>query len=440
MNARRSDKREVMGIAALFGAIYFIQGMSEPTEGLIAQPVRSLLNTWGHSVAEIAVFSAVLSAPWSLKPIFGLLSDFFPLAGSRRRSYLIVMSTVSLLGLGYLFINPPEPGSVRWLLAFLMLPTIGVAFSDVVADALMVEHGQRWGITGQLQSVQWAAMYAAMIITGSLGGYLSQHRLQHIGFLICAALTGVTLILALFFVRESERPARQPGFWEVAKLLGSSLRNPALLSVAAFIFLWNYNPFSMSVLQLHMTRALNLSELFYGRTISLFAVGSVVASISYGLVCRRVPFRWLIHISICVGVLSTLAYWGLKGPRSAVVISVVVGWAYTTGNLIQLDLAARVCPSVTAGTMFAILMALANLSILLAESLGGFFYQGWSNLWGSGIAFNLLVALGATFTAACWFLVPMLRKQHEVWQTSVAAANDVTPAGRQEIDSFLTQN
>ena len=58
----------------------------------------------------------------------------------------------------------------------LFVPTIGVAFSDVVIDALMVEEGQPRGLTGRLQSVQWAAIYAATILTGVLGGYLSQYR------------------------------------------------------------------------------------------------------------------------------------------------------------------------------------------------------------------------------------------------------------------------
>jgi len=29
----------------VFGALYFVQGVAEPTEGLIAQPVRSLLRS-----------------------------------------------------------------------------------------------------------------------------------------------------------------------------------------------------------------------------------------------------------------------------------------------------------------------------------------------------------------------------------------------------------
>ena len=33
----------------LFGMLYFVQGIVEPTEGLIAQPVRSLLKSWDHT-------------------------------------------------------------------------------------------------------------------------------------------------------------------------------------------------------------------------------------------------------------------------------------------------------------------------------------------------------------------------------------------------------
>jgi hypothetical protein len=33
---------------------------------------------------------ALLALPWTTKPLFGLLSDFVPLFGSRRRNYLLL--------------------------------------------------------------------------------------------------------------------------------------------------------------------------------------------------------------------------------------------------------------------------------------------------------------------------------------------------------------
>ncbi|HET6878772.1 MAG TPA: hypothetical protein VFI31_01300, partial [Pirellulales bacterium] len=80
-SGRRLQTRDTLRLGLLFGTIYFVQGMSEPTTGLISQPNQSLLREWGESPEQIAAFVAILAAPWCLKPLFGFLSDFFPLAG-----------------------------------------------------------------------------------------------------------------------------------------------------------------------------------------------------------------------------------------------------------------------------------------------------------------------------------------------------------------------
>jgi Na+/melibiose symporter-like transporter len=404
----RRCNAETVQLSALFGAIYFIQGIGEPTEGLIAQPVRSLLKSWGHTTEQITLFAAVVALPWSIKPLYGLLSDFVPLAGYRRRSYLIVSTAATVLGLAYLYFAPPQRGAFTWLLLLLLVPTVGVAFSDVVADALMVEKGQPLGLTGHLQSVQWASMYTATILVGVLGGYLSQRGRQDVSFLICAAATLVTLLLAIFFVHEDAHRAKHTSFRDALRELGLVARSPTVLLVGGFLFLWNFNPFSTAVLYLHMTETMQLSEQFYGNTVSLMSVAAVVASVAYGFYCRRVSFGRLIHASIVMGILSTIAYWTLAGHTSAVLVSLAVGFTYMTATLIQLDLAAQVCTLQTAATVFALLMSLSNLSVSLSTALGGVLYQQAAALWGRPTAFNLLVAAGALLTAACWLLVPRL--------------------------------
>lgn len=406
---RSGSGSEAVKLSLLFGAIYLIQGIGEPTEGLIAQPVRSLLAKWGQTTGEITTFMALISLPWSIKPLYGLISDFLPLFGSRRRSYLILTTAMTVLGLGYLYFVPPQPGAIRSLMWLLVIPTVGVAFSDVVVDALMVERGQPLGLTGRLQSVQWAAMYAATILTGFVGGWLAQHQRQEWGFLICAAATGISLVLAVLWVREPRAAASTETLFETAAALGRAARTPAVLAAAAFLFLWNFNPFSSSVQYVYMVRDTGLSEQFYGTTMSLFAAAAMTASLAYGFYCRRVPFRWLIHLSIVTGVLSTLAYWGLAGQWSALVVTAVSGATYMTGNLIQLDLAAQICPPKAAGTVFALLMAISNLGIVLATWVGGIWYDQFDAIWGHRAAFNILVAIGAAFTAAAWLLVPWLQ-------------------------------
>ncbi len=396
------------GLAALFGGIYFIQGIAEPTEGLIAQPVRSLLEERGRTAAEIAAFMSLLGLPWALKPLYGLLVDFVPLGRQSRRNWLVLMTAVTAIGLGYVAMDLPAAGRDRLFLIVLLVPTVGVAFTDVVTDALMVERGQPWGMTGRLQSVQWAAMYGATILTGFIGGWLSQSGRQDVGFVICASAAAVSTVLAITWVKEGPRPPAGDALMLRLRILGRAFRSPRFLAAAAFLFLWNFNPFSSAVLDYYLTRELKLSEQFYGTTVSLFAAASVVASIGYGWYCRKLRPPALIHLSIVCGILTTLAYLGLQGRTTALVIAVLAGFTYMTGSLIQLDLAARVCPPEVSGTLFATLMALSNLGITAAMAWGGRLYDDWSLHAGPHVAFDRLVLLGAATTAACWLLTPWL--------------------------------
>lgn len=394
----------------LFGLLYFLQGIGEPTEGLIAQPVRSLLKSWNDSPEQITAFVALLALPWSIKPLYGLLTDFLPLAGYRRKAYLVLSSLAALAGFAGLSLWPLPDGDHAWLM-LLLLPTVGVAFGDVVVDALMIEHGQSRGLTGRLQSVQWAAIYAASILTGVAGGYLSGHQLYQTSFLLCALVAALMLGLSISSVDEPRRPAHLAGFRSSLRSLWSGMCSPVVLSVSLLIFLFEFNPFSMTVLYLHMTEDLHFSEEFYGLTRSIVAVASIFACVGYGFYCRRVPMRRLVHLSIAMGIVSTLAFWLLWNSPLACLVSFAFGFAYTTATLVQLDLAAQACPPAAAGTIFAAIMALSNLSTSLSTFLGGFLYQKGIALWGHTVSFNVLVALGALTTAACWLVVPLLPKR-----------------------------
>jgi hypothetical protein len=118
--------------------------------------------------------------------------------------------------------------------------------------------------------------------------------------------------------------------------------------------------------------------------------------------------RWLVHLSIVMGVLSSAAYWGLQGETTAAIVSFVSGFALITGTVIQLDLAAQVCPPAVAGTLFALLMALSNLGTSTATFVGGYLYEWLQAEWSDRAAFNTLVAVGGGFTALCWLIVPWL--------------------------------
>jgi len=357
------------------------------------------------------MFMGVLALPWSLKLLFGLLSDLVPLFGSRRRNYLLISSVCASLGLLALYFFPVPQGAHWLLFVWLLLPTIGIAFGDVLVDALMVETGQPLGLTGRLQSVQWTAVNVAMLLTGVVGGYLSELDRQNTALLVCAVLWAASFVLAYGFARESPDINRISARQTMTALMHAFAR-PGLLTVCGILFLWSFNPLWVSVLYLHMTQALHFDEQTYGNTYSVFSAGSVVASLAYGFYCRRIRLGALVHGSIVAGMFANIIYWNLATLDAAYVVSFIAGAAFMTGMLIQLDIAARLVPIEVAATVFALVMAVTNLASSISEALGGYLYE---YLGAGNLAYDGVVVLSALFAASCWMLMPRLKREMPQW-------------------------
>lgn len=399
-----------------FASLYFVQSVGDPTSGLIAQPVRSLLRQWGESPAALGALMALLALPWTLKPLFGLLSDFVPLFGSRRRSYLLLANCVAAGSLFLLAFVPLSSGN-RWLLFTLLFPTtLGIALGDVIVDALMVEKGQPLGLTGRFQSIQWAAANAALLLTGVLGGYVAEQNLQSFAFAVCAALWVFACFMTWVYARDRhEEHLDAASLRETGAALLGAFRNPLFLAVCALLTLWSFNPVWGSVLYLHMTEGLGFSEQNFGNVTSAFFAGSLIGSVGYGIYCRSVRLSTLLHLSILAAIVSNAVYWQLSSLTSAYVVSIIAGFAYMTGTLIQLDLTARIIPVRAAATIFATVMALTNFAGTGSEAVGGWLFESARNSYGRDAAFSLVVAISVAAAMGCWLLIPALRRAAPQW-------------------------
>src|SRR5437763_1281253 len=54
-----------------------------------------LKDTFGLSAAQTATFFSITVIPWLIKPVYGLISDFVPLFGQRRKSYFLLTSGIA---------------------------------------------------------------------------------------------------------------------------------------------------------------------------------------------------------------------------------------------------------------------------------------------------------------------------------------------------------
>ncbi len=400
---RLGDSR--LWLIGVFGLLALFEGLSEPTEGLVAQPVRSLLGSWGQGAGEIAAFSAIMGAPWVLKPLLGLFCDVVPIGRSRRKAYLLVAG-VMLGGVFGLLARSGAGGQASGALLFwLCLATTAAALADVATDALVVEWGQIHDRTGRYQSTIWFGTWGSGVLAGKLGGALTAAKWPREAFAL-AALAGAGIVaLTCFGVREPTAEIARPEF-QPFRALKDAVQSRGVHVVAAFLALWNFNPLSNALVDLHMSQGLKLDARDFGDSLSVFSLAAMAASACYGFYCRRVPMRTLAHASIVLGIVQSLLCVGLIGRNSALAVHAFVGFSWMTASLIQFDLAARVCPPGTAATVFASLMALSNLSTLLATASGGALYESAATRWGAHAALPMLAVIGAVTTAACWLVLP----------------------------------
>ena len=132
----------------------------------------------------MARFFIIAGIAWYLKPLIGTLSDYFPIFGTRRYSYILGGSAALALLWTALGLGPRTPGLM--LGATLLLTTV-LAICHATVSALVVEGGRMFAATGRLSTVRRVAEHAAAVAAGPAGGLLAMYSFVVTG-VACAAL------------------------------------------------------------------------------------------------------------------------------------------------------------------------------------------------------------------------------------------------------------
>jgi MFS family permease len=390
------ENPEARRLALVFAIVYFAQGMWYLPNLSITFLLK---DSFGLSAAQTATFFSITVIPWLIKPVYGLISDFVPLFGQRRKSYFLLASGMATaMGIVLTMMG----SYTYWGIAiFFTLMGLGLAFTDVLTDALMVENGQRLGLTGPFQAVQWAAISFASILVGVGGGWLAQQKFISFTFLIATVFPLITLAMAIFMIRERRVEIGKDQFRNTWMAIRGAIGSRMLWIVAGFIFFYNFSPSFGPALVYYATDALHFSKIFLGTLDSLSYASGMVGTAVYFAFSKSLPFKRLIHFAIAAGVIATLAYFGYRDQVSAIVLSLAFGGVAMFIQLTFLDLAARACPKQAEATFFALLMSIYNGAVQLSQITGGWLYDR--------LGFTRLILISAAFTALCWLLVPLLK-------------------------------
>jgi len=385
---------ETRRLALLFGVVYFAQGMWN----LPVQALTIVFKEHGLSAADVADFQLVGTIPWLIKPAYGLLSDFVPLFGRRRKSYFLLTSALAALA-GFAIAGTSRL-SYAELAVFFGIMGFGLAFTDVLTDALMVECGKPRGLTGTFQSMQWAAIYTASILVGIVGGYFAELRDYRTAFAVAACFPVLSFVMASVSVTEPPVAADAASFRETWAAIRAAARAREIWLVAAFIFFFTFSPSFGPAFLYYQTDVLGFSQQFIGILDAITSVGYIAGAVLYAPLSRRLPLKTIVVWWIGISAVAALGYLLYRGVASALVISPIFGVVAMVTDLAFLDLAAKACPRRVEGTFFALLMAVHNGGMQLSMNVGGRLYDA--------VGYAPLVWITALTTALAWAFVPFV--------------------------------
>jgi len=397
------EEKSMSHLLMFFALVYVVEGLGQ-IGGLIAQPLNYYLKqVHGWTPLQITAYLTLFNLPWIIKPIYGLISDFIPLFGYRRKSYLVLANVAAAIG----FFFASQLTAPDQLVFALMLTAYAMAISSTLCGAVLVENGQRLQQSGTFINQQWLWYNIAAMTAAILGGQLVQRLAPTDALHGAAAVVAFAPLLvifgALFLIPEKKAAINIQGMKRSLDSLTATFQRRHLWIIAAFIFLYYFSPGLTTPLYFVMTDSLKFSQAYIGVLGAIAAAGWITGAFLYRRYFRVLTLKKLLNLSIAIGTLSTIAFLFYSNEVLAAIITFCTGFSGMLATVATLTLAADYCPERVEGFAFAILMSIINLSTALADNLGSYLF---THVFNGRLA--PLVVLSAAFTAFAFVLVPLL--------------------------------
>ena len=270
-----------------FAIVYAVEGIGQARVGIILQPLTNYLKTHGWTPLEVTAYFGVLNFPWVIKPVFGLISDFVPLFGYRRTSYLLLASAGGAVGYaGVALLNGPAEFAL-----FLLLTSYAMATASTLCGALLAENGRTFQQSSLFVGQQWLWFYVAIMAERPGGRRVGRAPLRLDG------VEGRRRHCRRGADRGRDRHARccsrKRRAGSVARRFAprgpaslAALQSRRLWLVAAFLFLYAFAPGFGTPLYYYMTDTLRFSQSYIGALGSIASAGWIA-----GALLHLVPTR-----------------------------------------------------------------------------------------------------------------------------------------------------
>jgi MFS family permease len=266
-------KKKIFWIYALSSSIYFLQG----SESIVNLPFFFYLKENLHfDESRIMFLLSWVTLAWLMKPLIGYVIDSSKFSKKTWIISSLIGSLIFATILGMILYLP-----LMWLLIFMAVASSNTAIRDVSVDGIMCVEGKKAKITGRIQSLQWGFLTIASVMTGFLGGYLSEHWNYQVGYLILIPIYIVIIAIVMKYKPSKSFTKSSINLRQTLKELFTDKR---LLLVCLFLFLYKFSPAFGTPLTFILKDKFMWSKQFIGMMDTVSAGVGLLGALAY--------FKW----------------------------------------------------------------------------------------------------------------------------------------------------
>ena len=285
--------------------------------------------------ANLTRILIIFKIPYLIKPIYGLILDFIPICGYKKKSYLFICFLVNISS-WYLFIISNEKNMLFSIICLLFV-NISLSFTTVIGSAIQVDlskmyENEKSNIgekTSQLMSEYFIIKSLGTLIPSYFKGFLIEKYSNDIIFYISGIISFLILISDLILVEEKniekneervsssslldneekEKEKNNNKKENTTQQILNLIKNKNIIILLSLIFILESSPFCMSPLFYYETNFLNLNPQDLGNIDFLTQISIIVVIYIYKNLCFKYNFKAItFFVRICQFTLFFLIY------------------------------------------------------------------------------------------------------------------------------------
>ena len=377
---------------SMFALLYLAQGA---VLGYFTALNAIYLLSFGISMSKIGIISGIALTPFVLKIFLGMLSDKVNFLGlGFRKPYIILGLLIQSIGLLIVsLINPGKQFVLYGVLAFLVMT--GMALFDTTTDGLALDTTPK-DEAGTIQGFMVGGRAMGVVVVSSVIGVLAQQVSWLAAFVLLAVISMVPLFLVLGY-GEAKRTAETEFQWSAF----SAFKKWPIIALGLMGALYSLvinaaneivNPFLQS--------EFGISIMLAGFYTTVWGIGVVVGGISGGKLTDRLGKKRSVEIAAVISLLSILALAFTSSPMLAWLLVFLFGLAFGFYETVYFAISMEKSDLRIAASMFAILMAVANIGTGIGLPIGG--------LLADGVGFRFTFAIIAALNLLVLPLLPAI--------------------------------